>query len=200
MHRLKIPLLIAMLCCAVACSPRDFLTRRLAADLIAASDTFRTTQQFWLRTGVIPNKEFVSPEYLVLHRRGWITGTLVACPAEVTPPPCEDVTFTPLGVETFRDLIPNSSASAQYFDVPIANRELIEVSGISKNNNLADVDFTWKWVPVNEVGSALYSGDVKYNSSVGFKHYDDGWRVIEGHSTRNEPSLDDALKSAEPIR
>jgi len=200
MRKLKIPLLTAMLCCAAACSPRDFLTRRLAADLIAGSDTFRTTQQFWLRTGIIPNKEYVSPEYLVLHRRGWIVGTLVSCPADVAPPPCEDVTFTPLGVETFRDLIPNGGAALQYFDVPIANRELIEVTGISKNGGLADVDFSWKWVPVNEVGSALYSGGMRYNSSVGFKHYDDGWRVIEGRSSKNEMSLDDALKNAEPAK
>jgi len=113
MRKLKIPLLTAMLCCAAACSPRDFLTRRLAADLIAGSDTFRTTQQFWLRTGIIPNKEYVSPEYLVLHRRGWIVGTLVSCPADVAPPPCEDVTFTPLGVETFRDLIPNGGSGCR---------------------------------------------------------------------------------------
>jgi len=55
-------------------------------------------------------------------------------------------------------------------------------------------------VPVNEVGSALYSGGMRYNSSVGFKHYDDGWRVIEGRSSKNEMSLDDALKNAEPAK
>lgn len=200
MRKLEIPLLTAMLCCAAACSPRDFLTRRLASDLIAGSDTFRTTQQFWLRTGIIPNKEYVSPEYLVLHRRGWIIGTLVSCPADVAPPPCEDVALTPLGVEAFRDLIPDSSTSAQYFVVPIANRELLEVTGISKNGNFADVDFSWKWVPINEIGGALYSGSLKYGSSVGFKHYDDGWRVVEGHSSKSEMSLEDALKNAEPVK
>jgi hypothetical protein len=200
MRKLEIPLLTAMLCCAAACSPRDFLTRRLASDLIAGSDTFRTTQQFWLRTGIIPNKEYVSPEYLVLHRRGWIIGTLVSCPTDVAPPPCEDVTLTPLGVEAFRDLIPDSSTSARYFVVPIANRVLLEVTGISKNGNFADVDFSWKWVPINEIGAALYSGSLKYGSSVGFKHYDDGWRVVEGHGSKNEMSLEDALKNAEPAK
>ena len=78
MLKLKTPLLAAMLCMAVACSPRDFLTRRLAADLIAGSDTFKTQQQFWLRTGIISNKDD-PPEYLVLQRR-WITGTLISCP------------------------------------------------------------------------------------------------------------------------
>jgi len=199
MRKLKIPLLTAMLCFAVACSPRDFLTRRLAADLIAGSDTFKATQQFWLRIGVIPNKDYLSPEYLVLQRRGWITASLVSCPPGVTPPPCQDATFTPIGVETFRDLIPNSDPPSQYFQVPIATRELIEVTGVSKNGNLADVDFSWKWVPANEVGAALSSGGMQYKSSVGFKHYDDGWRIIEGGSPRSELGLDDALKNAEPV-
>ena len=66
--------IFAMLCFTVACSPRDFLTRRLATDLIAGSETFKTTQLFWLRTGVISNKDYTSPEYLVLRRHGWITG------------------------------------------------------------------------------------------------------------------------------
>jgi hypothetical protein len=200
MPKLKIPLLMAMLCCIAGCSPRDFLTRRLAADLIAGSDTFRTTQQFWLRTGIIPNKDYLSPEYLVLQRRGWITASLVSCPADVTPPPCQDVVLTPLGVETFRDLLPASHAASQYFEVPIANRELIEVTGISKSGNLADVDFSWKWTAVNEVGAALYSGGAPYNSSVGFKHYDDGWRLIESGSSKNQSGMDDALKNAEPAR
>jgi hypothetical protein len=200
MCKLKIPLLTATLCCVVACSPRDFLTRRLAADLIAGSDTFRATQQFWLRTGIIPNKDYLSPEYLVLQRRGWITASLVSCPAGVTPPPCQDVIFTPLGVEAFRDLIPGSHAASQYFEVPIANRELIEVTGISKSGNVADVEFSWKWIAVNEVGAALYSGGTPYNSSVGFKHYDDGWRLIEASNSKSQLGLDDALRNAEPAR
>jgi hypothetical protein len=200
MRKLTLPLLAAMLCVAVACSPRDFLTRRLAADLIAGSEVFRTTQQFWLRTGIIPNKDYLSPEYLVLQRHSWITASLVSCPADVAPPPCQDVTFTPLGVETFRDLIPTSHAASQYFEVPIANRELLEITGISKNGNLADVDFSWRWVAVNEVGAALYSGGMKYNSSVGFKHYDDGWRLIEGSNPKTSLGIDDALKNAEPVR
>jgi len=32
----------------LSCSPRDFLTRRLAADLISASPAFTEPQVFWL--------------------------------------------------------------------------------------------------------------------------------------------------------
>ena len=124
-------LILGLLFFAVACSPRDFLTRRLAADLIAASDTFKSTEQFGLRTGVISNKDYISPEYLVLQRHGWITGAAKACPADVTPPPCWLVALTPIGVDTFHDLISNGDANASYFSVPVARRQLIGVSGLA---------------------------------------------------------------------
>ena len=50
-----------------SCSPRDVLTHRLAADLIAGSDTFRTPQLWQLRTGIISNKDYLSP--VEDHRR-----------------------------------------------------------------------------------------------------------------------------------
>ena len=192
-------LIVVCLCCATACSPRDFLTRRLAADLIARSNSFRAPQQFWVRTGIISNKDYLSPEYMVMQRRGWITGANVPCTPTVTPAPCWDVALTPMGVDTFRDLIPGNSPS-QYFSVPVARRELVAVSGISKSDNLADVDFKWKWVPLNEVGAALYNPDVQYGSTVGFRKYDDGWRVIEGSIPKSNQDMDDAVKNVEPAQ
>ena len=59
-----------------SCSPRDFLTHRLATDLISASDAFRTPQQFALQTGIVSNKNYVSPEYLILQQHGWISADL----------------------------------------------------------------------------------------------------------------------------
>ena len=161
-----------------SCSPRDFLTRRLAADLISASDAFRTPQQFVLQTGVISNKDYVSPEYLVLQHHGWISATTAPCSPGLVPPPCWDVLLTPSGVDTVRALIPADEADKPSLSIPVARRELVGVTGISKQGNLADVDFTWQWVPLNEVGAALYSGELQYNSTVGFRDYDDGWRVV----------------------
>ena len=200
MPRLRIPFLTAILCFTASCSPRDFLTRRLASDLIDGSDTFKTTQQFWLRTGIISNKDYISPEYLLLQRRGWITGTNARCTPDLAPPPCWDVALTPLGVETFRDLIPSTAENSQYFSVPVARRQLVGVTGIAKSGNAAAVDFLWKWVPLNEVGAALYTGGVQYKSTVAFRQYDDGWRLIEGSAPKSDQGLDDALKNAEPAQ
>lgn len=197
MLRSQVFLSCALLSFCLACSPRDFLTRRLAADLLAGSDTFKAEQKFWLRTGITSNKDYFSPEYLVLQRRGWITAASVACAPDIAPPPCWDVALTPLGVDTFRDLMPSNPANSQYFSVPVARRQLIGITGISKSGSTADVDFQWKWVPLNEVGAALYAGGIEYRSTVGFRQYDDGWRVVEGSAPKSGQGLDDALKNSE---
>lgn len=200
MPRRQVAFIFALLWFAVSCSPRDFLTRRLATDLIAGSDTFKTTQLFWLRTGVVSNKDYTSPEYVVLRRRGWITGSGVACPPDLVPPPCWDMVITPLGVDALRDWVTASAASSQYISVPVAQRELLAVSGIHKNGTVADVDFQWRWAAVNDVGAALYAKATEYNSTVSFVHYDDGWRLIEGNAVKSAQGLNDALRNASPLQ
>ncbi|SRR6266498_1178240 len=196
MRKPTIATLWCLLGLLAACSPRDFLTRRLAGDLIEASDAFKATQRFWLRRGVISNKDYVSPQYLVLQKHGWINVSNMACPPQIGPPPCWDVALTPLGVETFRTLIQGNAVESSYFSVPAARRQLIAVSGISKEQPLAEVDFVWKWAPLNEVGVAFYGDGVQYTSTVGFRKYDDGWRVIESTQAKHYPSMDEALKDA----
>ena len=180
-----------------SCSPRDLLTRRLAADLIAGSSVFRAPQQFVLQIGVLSNKDYTSPEYLILQHHGWISAAAAPCPPGLAPPPCWDVLLTPSGVETIRALVPAQEATRSSLAFPAARRELVAVRGISKDSDLADVEFTWKWAPLNEVGAALYSGDLHYNSTVGFRHFDDGWRIVQS-ARRSGQALDDALKNAEP--
>ena len=193
----KTLLLVALLCLGLGCSPRDFLTRRLAADLISASDAFKTPQMFWLRTDIVSNKDFSSPDFLVLQRRGWIIGTEQKCPAGVDPPPCWDVRLTPLGVDTIRPLISSALPDNGPIGIQVARRELLSVSGISKAGNFADVEFVWHWVSINPVGAALYDGGVRYRSTVGFRGYDDGWRVVEQPVPSSQP-LDEALRNAQP--
>jgi hypothetical protein len=185
----------------VSCSPRDYLTRRLATDLISASDAFKTPTQFALRTGIVSNKDYVSPEYLILQQHGWISASTARCAPNMAPPPCWDVLLTPSGVETVQALVAADEASKPQILIPVARRELVRVTGISKQGATADVDFSWKWIPLNEVGAALYSGDLHYNSTVGFRDYDDGWRLVPGQVDLHPgQTLDDALKNAEPAQ
>ncbi|MGA7685149.1 MAG: hypothetical protein WCC32_07520 [Terriglobales bacterium] len=197
MRIVKITLLAVALSLLPACSPRDFLTRRLAADLISASDAFKTPQTYWLTTGVVSNKDFSSPESMVLQRRGWIIGNEEKCPPGVEPPPCWDVVLSPLGVDTIRPLISGGSSSSGPIAMQVARREVIAITGISKAGNFADVEFTWHWAPLNKVGEALYDSGVRYRSTVGFRGYDDGWRVVTS-AVRGNQSLDEALRTAEP--
>ena len=182
-----------------SCSPRDFLTRRLAFDLIAGAEAFRTRQQFQLRTGVIASKDYLSPDYVALQHHGWISATNTACPANLIPPPCLDVVLTPAGVETVQSLMAPGGDEKQWFTIPTVRRELVAITGIARQSGAADVEFTWKWVPLNEVGDALYPRDARYRSTVGFRDYDDGWRVVERASHSGQP-LDEALQNAEPTQ
>jgi hypothetical protein len=198
---LSVLLCLGLLCMAPGCSPRNFLTRRLATDLISASDAFKEPQLFWLRTGIVSNKDFSSPDYMVLQRRGWIIGSQQKCPAGIDPPPCWDVLLTPIGVDTVRPLIPsalpNNGRDNGPMAIEVARRELLSISGISKSANFADVEFTWRWVPINPVGAALYDSGVRYRSTVGFRGYDDGWRVVD-QSVPSNQTLDEALRNAQP--
>jgi hypothetical protein len=190
-----------------SCSPRDVLSRRLAADLISASDAFKTPQQYTLQTGIVSNQDYASAESSILQSHGWISAATIACPPGLTPPPCWDVLLTPSGVDTVRSLLSAEATSHPSFAIPVARREFVAVTGIFKQGNIAEVDFTWRWVPLNEIGAALHSSRVQYNSTVGFRDYDDGWRIVQTvpHSsqtlapqTLTPQTLDDALKSAEP--
>ena len=196
----KTLLLTVLLCLGalcLGCSPRDFLTRRLAADLISASEAFKAPQMFWLRTGTVSNKDFSSPDFMVLQRRGWIIGAEQKCPPDVDPPPCWDVILTPLGVDTIRPLISTALPDNGPIGIQVVRRELLSISGISKAGNFADVEFTWRWVSINQVGAALYDSGVHYRSTVGFRSYDDGWRVVDQNVPSNQ-TLDEALHNAQP--
>jgi hypothetical protein len=181
-----------------SCSPRDFLTRRLAADLISGSSNFKTPQRFVLKTGIVSSKDYPSPEYLVLQHHGWISANSSTCPRDLAPAPCWDLLLTPSGVDAVRATLPAEQTRTSLLSIPVAKRELVAVTGVSKEGNSGDVEFSWKWLPLNEIGEALYSGDVRYKSVVGFRNYDDGWRMIDG-VPRSGQAIDDALKNAEPI-
>ncbi len=94
--------------------------------------------------------------------------------------------------------ITGDQAAKSSISLPVARRELLGVTGIAKQDNSADVEFEWKWVPLNEIGEALYSRDLRYRSTVGFRKYDDGWRLIET-PVRSAQTMEDALKNAELI-
>jgi hypothetical protein len=194
----KLSILALCLATLPSCSPRDFLTRRLAADLIATSSTFRAPQPFQLRTGIISNQDYLSPDYLALQHRGWTSATHANCPAALAPPPCWEITLTPAGVDTFQTLVVPAEAEKQSFTIPAARRELVAITGIAKQGSAADVEFTWRWIPLNEVGAALYPSNLRYRSTTSFRDYDDGWRLVD--PAHPALPLDQALKNAEPAQ
>src|SRR5579872_6304822 len=119
------PFALALLCALslTACSPRDYLTRRLATDLIATSETFNTPQQLILHTGVMSNKDYASPEYVILLHKAWISATTITCPKDLTPAPCWDVLLTASGVDTVHAVAP-APEDDKTFTIPVAKRQL----------------------------------------------------------------------------
>jgi len=104
----------------------------------------------------------------------------------------------PLGVDTVKPLIGGSLPDNGPIAIEVAHRELAAITGISKAGNFADVEFTWRWVSINPVGAALYDSGVRYLSTVGFRSYDDGWRIVEQAIPSSQP-MEDALHNAQPI-
>src|ERR1700687_104881 len=194
---LAVLLCLILLCLTLGCSPRDFLTRRLAADLISTSDTFKAPQLIWLQTCIVSNQDFSPPDFMVLQHRGWIIGTEHECPAGVEPPPCWHVLLTPLGVDTIRPLISTALSDNGPIGIQVVRRELLSISGISKTGNFADVEFIWRWASINRVGAAVYDSGVHYRSTVGFRDYDEGWHVGEQTLPSNQ-TLEEALRNAQP--
>jgi hypothetical protein len=107
------------------------------------------------------------------------------------------VTLTPAGVDTFQNLMPPGDAGKPTFTIFAARRELVAITGIAKQSNTADVDFSWKWIPLNEVGAALYPSGLRYYSTASFRSYDDGWRLAD-RAPHSPESLDDELRNAQP--
>jgi hypothetical protein len=194
---ISIVLSVAALVAMVACSPRYLLTRRLAFDLIATSAAMRAPQPLLLRTGLVSNRDYASTDYLVLRRYGWISASPAKCTGAIVPPPCWDVALTPAGVDVVNSLIPSAGGDQELFELPLAKRQVVAVTGIQKDGNSAEVEFVWRWSGLNEVGTALYPPDLRYRSVVAFRYYDDGWRLVETPIHSNQ-TIDDALKSAEP--
>ena len=192
----KKSILVIMLALLTSCSPRDYLSRRLATDLIASSTEFNQQQQLVLKTGVVSNKDYVSPEFVVLQHHGWVTANSAKCPPGLEPTPCWDISLTPAGVDTIRLLVHADEATKPAITIPAARREVMAVTGISKQGTSADVEFTWRWIPLNEIGAAFYAEDQHYRSIVGFRQFDDGWRMVQ-NVARSGQSMDDALKNAE---
>ena len=184
-----------------SCSPRDYLTRRLAADLYLRLRPFQnaaavhSANRRHFQQGLHRPTRISGPATSRLE----ISATTVACPAGLTPSPCWDIMLTPSGRRNGPSAGPRlkkPSARRSPFPSPKERRSSASPASASRAT-ITNVEFTWKWNALNEIGAALYSSDLQYKSTVGFREYDDGWRIVIAQSIpRPAQTLDDALKGA----
>ncbi len=166
------------------------MARGVAAEKISASFDFRASKLAVIHLGNL-QKWDRSPEtqneYAALEKAGFITTRKGRSGWHVDVTPAGEKAFQ--AVDATRD----HEKDGDYFAIPLATREMVRVTGISINGNLAQVDFDWKW-KMNSLGllfatadysvelreretgnTAIYSGD-EFNTAI-FKKWDDGWRL-----------------------
>ena len=179
-------LLLTTLC--IGC--KATLTRSNAADIIKSTKNFNSKLVLMLKTeegvgwdhncnGVVNR----SPLWRALRELGLIDVRL----RQATPGgaftialfSC-DLIFTKQGNQESSQWTKVRQPWGTEWEIPIANRELIAVTGLIEGNpegKVVQAEFSWKWVP-NNIGQKLQMVDAQtYTSSALFRLYDDGWRL-----------------------
>jgi hypothetical protein len=171
------------------------LSRGRAADLIKAYPEFKSTFDNKILVGRIWEDGWggnVSSDLQLLMDEGLLTitktgqkqfGRFTEYLVELTPKgeieakvwakTTEKVDFDSLGLV---------SSNVTVYHVVVAEKQLIEVTGIAMNEGgkTGRAEFTWRWAPTAhaKLSKQVPSDEVKECSAY-FQLYDDGWRVVE---------------------
>lgn len=92
-------------------------------------------------------------------------------------------------------------SSGNGWQVPLAQRQLVEVTGLTSDaeKTSATAEFTWRWVP--EMGHIAVEPGIRAGAA-GMRLYDDGWRVLNVAFNPRKPetvSTSSTITQAEAI-
>lgn len=180
---------------ALGCSGKQ-LSRSSAAELIRKSDVFKSTANSKVIVGTFWH-DYRSQDdlgYLPLVENGILTlkgtGKNYAVwyneyVAELTPKGLEAAKNWTKTSEKITGGFFGPSSDVTVFHIPLAQKELVQVTGIASeaNNKQAVVEFAWKWVPTSDSKLApkkVPSGETR-KGVVGVQLYDDGWRIVQSN-------------------
>jgi hypothetical protein len=85
-----------------------------------------------------------------------------------------------------------SGLAGKFYKVPYAKREIVEVTGISEpkeGGNTAQAKFTWRLVPLNDIGKAMSLDTKNVEGDAVLQKFDDGWRVVNIFGPGLEPAV-----------
>jgi hypothetical protein len=85
-----------------------------------------------------------------------------------------------------------TSLAGKFYKVPYAKREIVEVTGISEpkeSGNTAQAKFTWRLVPLNDIGKAMSLDTKTIEGDAVLQKFDDGWRVVNIFGPGLEPAV-----------
>jgi hypothetical protein len=166
------------------CTNAKELNRVRAADIIQSSGSFQESRKLPIATGGFCGslEKFQQNDnknaYIVLKSLG-----LVELTNDGDWPECggrTKVSFSDKGRVESKSwtLVESHPGTNDYWDIDIADREIVEITGITQGKEgEAKVEFTWKWVPANEIGKRLLIVNNVFRTAIQFQLYDDGWRV-----------------------
>lgn len=177
-----LPIILALGLSACSSNPLD---RDRAASLISSAGAFHASLYDDVpQWGSGPCSDY--PKLLALRNLGLLQVTENTGPPRSYseqmlgggPKSCS-ATFTPEGRRDSAAWRSEDMLFQPIWSIPIATRQLIQVSGVSQPQGSVEAvaTFTWRWVP-NRVGQALGGVDTRiYSSNAVFRLYDDGWRL-----------------------
>lgn len=150
------------------------LSRNNAADLISQSNTFITNQSANYQPNLPRERLFLLMDntyegdfHRALKEVGFIDSNLELTEAGINATKGWKMDSTIKGSESY--------------SVPLAKRELVEVTGIGEiqgqSGSFIEAKFKWRWEPINDIGKAMkLEIRVGYGSAI-FRKFDDGWRL-----------------------
>jgi hypothetical protein len=107
------------------------------------------------------------------EKAGWITLVVRSCQTGTC---FVDVSLTSKGVEESKGW---KKISNKVWEVPIFQREFVEVTGITSSEpSSAVVEFTSRWIPTEKGKEMGAVPSAPKSSTANFRLYDDGWRLV----------------------
>lgn len=175
-------ILLACICILIASCGSGSLSRSGAARLISDDQKFSEVLKAEFRYGQVYAQGMSDTEsyqlYSVLKSLGYIEES------QDRNPLINNVNLTEKGKRESANWEKGNNLWGNYYKIPLAKREVVEVTGISEpksGENFAQATFTWRLQPVGEIGKALDNGkesEQKFDGTATFQKFDDGWRVV----------------------
>jgi hypothetical protein len=148
---------------------------------IAEDDYFKET--IFMNFAYAPGVVSIDQTTLNMEKAGFIKIKYTKCSSSNPNTTCGSLSLTEKGVVASKDW-PHDRIDANFFEIPIALRAVVDITKLAKSSRGMTAEFTWN-CQFNDLGKEIQPsmpdkcpplGQVK-KASAEFKQYDDVWRL-----------------------